>query len=172
MSDASSTAQAVEEQRWPVKDLASLLAQHPLLEGLPGEVAGLMAGCARNVAFAAGQVILAEGAPADTFYLLRRGHVALEVRTPGRTPLVVQTLAPGAVLGWSWLIPPYRWHLDARAMEAVGAVAVDAACLRDKAEADPAFGYALLKRVSAMLVDRLKVTELRLLDLYGSGRAT
>jgi hypothetical protein len=50
----------------------------------------------------------------------------------------------------------------------VGAIAVDAACLRQKAEADPAFGYELTKRVSAVILDRLQATRLRLLDLYGT----
>ena len=41
-------------------------------------------------------------------------------------------------------MPPYRWTFDARALETVGAVAIDGACLRAKAQADPAFGFALL----------------------------
>ena len=52
-------------------------------------------------------------------------------------------------------------------MEPVGAIAIDGACLRGKADADPAFGYALLQRISTMLLDRLQSTRLRLLDLYG-----
>ena len=127
-------------------------------------------GCARNVVFDAGALLLAEGEPADTLYLLRRGRVALEVHSPGRGTLVIETLDAGAAVGWSWLFPPYRWHFDARAIEPVGAVAVDARCLRDKADADPAFGYELMKRVSAVLLDRLQATRLRLLDLYGNDR--
>ena len=102
---------------------------------------------------------------------LRRGRVAIEVYSPGRGPIVIETLNPGAVIGWSWLVPPYRWHFDARAVDAVGAVAVDGACLRDKAEADPALGYELMKRVTAVLLERLQMTRLRLLDLYGTGSA-
>jgi CRP-like cAMP-binding protein len=153
-----------------IEDLAGLVARHPLLEGLPGGIPERVAGCARNVVFDAGALLLAEGEPADTLYLLRRGRVALEVHSPGRGTLVIETLDAGAAVGWSWLFPPYRWHLDARAIGPVGAVAVDARCLRDKADADPAFGYELMKRVSAVLLDRLQATRLRLLDLYGNDR--
>ena len=147
--------------------IGELVAQHPLLAGLPPDTAALVAGCARNVAIPRGQLLLAEGEPADTLYLLRRGRVALEVHNPGRGPLVIETLDPGAAIGWSWLFPPYRWQFDVRAIEPVGAVAVDAECLRAKAESDPAFGYELMKRVASVMLRRLQAARVRLLDLYG-----
>jgi len=149
------------------EDIAALVAEHPLLAGLPGDTIALVAGCARNVAVATGKLLLAEGEPADTLYLLRRGRVALEVHGPGRGLLVIETIGPGHAVGWSWLFPPYRWHFDARALEPVGAIAVDATCLRAKADADPVFGYALMQRVGAVVLERLQATRLRLLDLYG-----
>jgi CRP/FNR family cyclic AMP-dependent transcriptional regulator len=151
--------------------LAELVSAHPFFAGLSEEAVTSVAGCAQNVSINAGDLLLAESDPADTFYLLRRGRVAIEVYSPGRGPIVIETLNPGAVIGWSWLVPPYRWHFDARAVDAVGAVAVDGACLRDKAEADPALGYELMKRVTAVLLERLQMTRLRLLDLYGTGSA-
>jgi len=154
-----------------IEDLAGLVERHPLFRGLPGGVAELVAGCAHNVAFSPGELILAEGGAADAFYLVRRGRVTLEVHAAGRGPLVVETLDPGAVLGLSWLFPPYRWNLDARALDPVGAIAVDSSCLRHKAEADAAFGYQLMKRLSAVLVERLEATRYRLLDLYGHDRS-
>lgn len=151
--------------------LAGLVARHPLLADLPGDAVATVAGCAGNVAVDTGHLLLREGAPADTLYLIRRGKVAVEVHGPGQGPIVVETLGPGDAVGWSWLFPPYRWHFDVRALEPVGAVAVDAACLRAKAEADPEFGYELMKRFSAVILERLQATRLRLLDLYGgSGR--
>jgi len=151
--------------------LAELVSAHPLLAGLPVDAVASVAGCARNVAFDPGDLLLAEGDPANTLYLLRRGRVAIEVHSPGTGPIVVETLGPGAAVGWSWLVPPYRWHFDARALDAVGAVAVDGACLRDKAQADPALGYELMKRVAGVLLERLQMTRIRLLDLYGTGSA-
>jgi hypothetical protein len=47
------------------------------------------------------------------------------------------------------------------------AIAFDGACLRGKCEQDPALGYALLRRFSAVLVERLQRTRLRLIDVYG-----
>jgi CRP/FNR family cyclic AMP-dependent transcriptional regulator len=149
-------------------DLAAVVASQPFFAGVP-EVATLVAGCAQNAAFAQGERIFAEGDPADHLYLLRRGRVALEVASP-RGPLIIETLQPGEALGWSWLFPPYRWSTDARALEPVGAIVVDAECLRNKAEIDPAFGYELMKRLSAPIAAQLHATQVRLLDLYGDAR--
>lgn len=149
-------------------DIAELVASHPLLAGLPGGTVDQVAGCARNVAFSAGTVLIAEGGQADTLYLLRRGHVAIEVHEPGRGALVVETIGAGKPLGWSWLFPPYRWHFDARALDAVGAIAVDGSCLRGKAESDPAFGFELMRRIVPVILERLQAAEMQLLDLYGA----
>jgi CRP/FNR family transcriptional regulator, cyclic AMP receptor protein len=151
-------------------DVAALVANHRLLAGLPGDGVERVAGCARNVAFAPGQLLLVEGGPADTLFLLRRGRVSLEVHAPGRGGLVLETLGPGDPVGWSWLFPPYRWQFDARAVDAVGAVAVDAGCLRTKAEEDPIFGYELMKRFVPVMLERLDAARVRLLDLYGAAR--
>ena len=153
------------------KTLAELVSAHPFLAGLPGDDVAHVAACAQNVAFDPGALLLAEGDPANTLYLLRRGRVAIEVHSPGRGAIVIETVGPRAVVGWSWLVPPYRWHFDARAMDAVGAIAVDGACLREKAEANPAFGYALMKCVASVLLERLQMTRVRLLDLYGTDGA-
>ena len=149
-----------------IEDLPGLIALHPLFAGLPADVAALVAGCAHNVAYDAGDRFAREGTPADHLYLVRRGRVALETASP-HGPLLIETLEAGSVVGWSWLFPPYRWALDARAVEPVGAIAVDARCLRAKADEDPAFGYALLQRIVAVVVHRLQATRLRLLDVYG-----
>lgn len=156
-------------QQTPVPEtMAELLAEQPLFRDLPTEAAITIAGCARNVAFEAGRLLLAEGDEASTLYLLRRGKVSIEIHSPGRGSLVVQTLQPGEVVGWSWLVPPYRWSFDARAVTPVGAVAIDGACLRANADARPALGYALLQRISAMLLERLQAARTQLLDLYGN----
>lgn len=147
--------------------LAELLDETEVFRGLDEGTRALIAGCARNEAFPEGRVIVAEGDPADTFLLVRRGRIALEVHSPGRGPLVIDTVEPGEVVGWSWLFPPYRWHHAVRAVEDVGAISFDGECLRGKAEADHELGYELMKRFARLAIDRLEHTQIRLLDVYG-----
>ena len=149
-----------------IKSMAEILAAHPLFAGLDPEITDLLGGCATNAHFADGAYLFKAEEPANTFYLLRSGNVALEVSMPGRGRLKVQTLDPGHVVGASWILPPYRWRFDARAVGSVRATGVDANCLRSKCDADPKMGYQVMQRFLPIVAQRLQTTRLRLLDLY------
>ena len=110
--------------------------------------------------------LLTEGDPADEFFIVRRWSVAIETRAPGRGAVTIETLGDGEMVGWSWLIPPYRSAFDARAIDTAHVIVLDGACLRGKCEQDPALGYDLMKVVAATFVHRLTETRIRLLDLY------
>jgi CRP/FNR family transcriptional regulator, cyclic AMP receptor protein len=150
-----------------VQTIDELITESPTFAGLDPPQLELIAGCARNEHVEAGTLLLREGEPADTFFLIRRGVVALEVHAPGRNALQIETLGPSEVVGWSWLFPPYRWQMDGRAVEACSLVVFDGACLRGKCEEDHDLGYELMKRFAANVVDRLQATRLQLLDVYG-----
>jgi CRP-like cAMP-binding protein len=151
-----------------MKDLEALVSEHAFFRGLDPKHLKLIAGCAKNVRFAAGKLLFREGGDADAFYALRGGSVAVELHAPGKPAVTVQTLGEGEILGWSWLFPPYRWQFDARAREEVRATVFDGACLRKKCDADPVLGYALMKRLARLVSRRLEATRLQLMDLYGS----
>ena len=149
-----------------MQSLEQLLAEAPAFATLDSVHVATMAGCARVRVFEAGETLLEEGAPADEFFLLRRGSVAIQTDVPGRGPVTLETLREGELLGWSWLVPPYRNAFGARALETAHVIALDGACLRGKCDHDPALGYDLLKLVATVFVHRLEETRLRLLDLY------
>ena len=151
-----------------MRTLEGVLAKHPFFAGLDPGYLELAVGCALNRRVNAGEFIFREGEAADHFYLIREGKVALEVSAPGRGSLTIQTLGPGDVLGWSWLVPPYRWRFDARAAETTRVLVLDGKCVRDKCEADHAFGYELLKRVASVLGQRLDAARFQLLDVYSA----
>ena len=149
-----------------------LLGGFPLCSGLsPGEVAQLSA-MARPVRFEARQRLFAEGEPARGCWLIREGRVALDITVPGRGQIVVQTLGQGDVLGWSWLMPPYRWHFGALALEPTAATELGTSRLRALAERDPHFGYRVTLTLFTAFLQRLQSTRARLLDLYRSPRDT
>ncbi len=150
-----------------MENLKRIIGEHPFSKGLKEEHLDLIVGCASNVRFDASTFIFHEGEEANKFYLIRHGRVALEVSAPGRQALTIQTLRDGDILGWSWLIPPYYWLYDARAVELTRAIALDGKCLRKKCEDDHDFGYELLKRFSQVMEQGLQATRLQLLDIYG-----
>jgi CRP-like cAMP-binding protein len=149
-----------------MEGLERILAESAFFKGMKKEYLELLAGCASNVRFDAGEVILSEGKVANACYLIRQGKVALEAQGPKRGPITIQTLGSGEVLGWSWLVRPYEWHFDARAIELTRAIALNGECLRLKSENDCCLGYELLKRFSEVMVERLRATRLQLVNVY------
>jgi CRP-like cAMP-binding protein len=131
----------------------------------------VITGCVRNHRFDPGQYLFHDGDPANEFFLIRHGSVSLEIVPPGRAAVVVSTEHEGAVVGISWLVPPYRWRFDARARELVRAIGIDAKCLRDKCEADNHLGYEMMKRFLPLVVGRLEDARMQLLDVYGTRSA-
>ena len=151
-----------------MQGIDELIAAAPVFEGLSTDQLALIAGCGHNEHVPAGAMLLREGESADRFFLIRRGSVAIEVHAPGRGTLVIETLHAGEPVGLSWLFPPYRWQLDARAVDACDLVVFDGACLRGKSEEDHELGYQLMRRFVASLISRLQATRLQLLDVYGN----
>jgi CRP/FNR family cyclic AMP-dependent transcriptional regulator len=154
-----------------MQTLEPILHDHPFFQGLEPDAIRLLAGCASNVRFHAGDYLFREGQPADAFFLVRQGRVALEIASPSHSPIVIQTVDEGDVAGFSWLFPPHRWQFDGRAMELTRVVQLDGACLRGKAEQDPRLGYDLMKRFSQVMLRRLQAARLQLMDVYGHAGA-
>ena len=147
--------------------LEEILQEHAFFADAPAELIRLVAGCARNHIFHAGEYLFHEGESANEFFLIREGKVALEINAPGHAPIIFETLGVGEFAGASWLIPPYRWVFDARAVELTRTTGIDAACLRGKCEADHDLGYDMMRRFLPALVKRLHATRLQILDVYG-----
>jgi len=150
-----------------MRTLDALIVESPVFKGLDQDQLELIAGCASNTVFAAGERLFREGDQADTFFLIRHGLVALDAYVPNRGQLTVETVGPGEIVGWSWLLPPHRWHFTGRAVDLVRAVQFDGACLRKKCDEDPVLGYDLITRFAQVLVSRLQATRLQLMDVYG-----
>jgi CRP/FNR family transcriptional regulator, cyclic AMP receptor protein len=150
-----------------MEGLERIVLAHPFFAGLEAELGEVISGCARNHRFDPGQYLGHEGEPANEFFLIRHGKVALEITPPGQPAIVFATEGEGDIVGASWLVPPYLWRFDARAMELTRAIGIDAKCLRDKCEADHHLGYAMMKRFLPVLMQQLDETRLQILDVYG-----
>ena len=149
-------------------DQAELVADFPVLARLSASELARLSAAARTVRFGARERVFSEGQLAEGCWLIHDGRVALDVFIPGRGLVVVQTLGAGDVLGWSWLVPPYRWHFGASATEPTTATRLETTELRALADVDPGFGYALSRTLFEIMLHRLQATRARLLDLYRS----
>jgi CRP/FNR family cyclic AMP-dependent transcriptional regulator len=137
-------------------NLEPIVARHPFFKELEPQYLQLLFGCAGNVVFKRGETIAAQNEDADRFYRIREGKVAVGFHAPERGAVTIQALGEGDILGWDWLVPPYRWHVDARAIETTRAIGLDGRCLRDKCRADHHLGYEFLRRFTPVVGNGLQ----------------
>jgi CRP-like cAMP-binding protein len=144
-----------------------LLSAHPFLADLPVPWLTRLTYQARRSVHNVGSRIIHEGSRADRFWLIRDGAVAIDFNVQGRGAVVIEEIGNGEVVGWSWLLPPYRWHFGAVAVRQTLAIEFDARGVQGVCEQEPALGYELTRRFSLVLADRLQAARGRLVELYG-----
>lgn len=135
-------------------------ASHAFLRGLSDHQRMRLASGVRPFTAAGGELLARDGQPAKAFYLIQSGHVEIGSRDGGGRFVPVQTVGPGEVVGWSWLLPPHRWQFECRAVDSVQGLAFDAEWLREQCERDHELGDHLLRHLLAVVAGRL--TALRL----------
>ncbi len=151
----------------PEGSLESRVKAHPFLQGMNAHQYRILSDCAMARRFPAGEVIFREGDPANRFYLIESGKLALESYVKDEGMKIIQTIGAGEALGWSWLFPPYFWHFTARVLEPTEAIFLYATPLCEECETDHELGYQLLKRIGAVMLARLQATRRQLLSPHG-----
>jgi CRP/FNR family cyclic AMP-dependent transcriptional regulator len=143
-------------------EILSTLGSHMFLRNLSERHRMLLASGMKPFKAAPEEVFAREGAAATAFYLIQSGQVSLGTHTPDRARRAIQTVGPGEIVGWSWLVPPHRWQFECQALTPVQGIVFDAEWLREKCEQDHELGYHLLKELLAVIAGRLAATRLQL----------
>lgn len=148
----------------PTTTIQQTIAESPYFSGLTEGAIEFLAANAGQKQLGAGKVLFHHGEQADHFYLLLDGHLALEIPAIEGPSLELQDIGPGKVAGWSWLIPPHLWKFQARARTAIDYLEFDGAAILAQCEAEPKFGYQLIKRFSALMSERLQFARRKMMD--------
>jgi CRP/FNR family cyclic AMP-dependent transcriptional regulator len=151
--------------------VAVAIASHPFAAGFSPVEVGTVAEGAQLVEVRAGDLVIEEGRAADHAYLLLDGLLGLELHVPHRGAVVVGTVAPGELLGWSWMLPPATWRFDARARTDARLVALDGAHLRRACAEDHRLDRLVTHQVVDTLARRLEAARHQLVDVYRRGPA-
>jgi CRP/FNR family cyclic AMP-dependent transcriptional regulator len=112
---------------------------------------------------------LREGEFANRFYLIESGKIVLESGSGFGHPMMIETIGPGNLLGWSWMFPPYVWQFTARAVEPTTAIFFYGTILREYCEKDHSLGYELFKRMSIVMMKRLQAARKQMLSTHVQG---
>lgn len=138
-----------------------------LLADLGDEHVAFLESVSESESFPANTTVFRVNSPADRFYLVTAGTIALKLPGPSKPPITVQTVGAGSLLGLSWRLPPHRWQWTAETVEPTDLIRFDANAVLSACEADPELDSALLRVVAEESARRLQNVRLQLLDIYG-----
>ncbi len=161
-----------------------LLRRYPLFAGLSYQEIVTLAELADEVTVETGHYFFHEGDDLHTFHLVMEGAVAIvmEVPAPGvehtlseqftrqfRTKdIVISTIGPGEVFGWSGLVPPHKATAGAKAMTPCRVITFSCPELLRTFEEDCRFGYLMMQKTAQIIRERLRDTRIQSLAHYGA----
>jgi CRP-like cAMP-binding protein len=131
------------------------LKEHPVFQRLSEVYLHQLAEHMDVVNLDAGCTLFEEGAAAELFYIVMEGTVDLYAQIKEADEEWVQLIDVGEVIGWSWLVPPYRWAFTAKSREGAMLMQFNAKAIRDLCDRDPAFGYGTMKQICSLMLGRL-----------------
>ena len=140
----------------------------PLLAGLSRDHVDLLTSAATEVSYARRERLFFQDEPAVGCWLVLAGQVEIDSLALGNGADVVTVVGPGEIAGWSWLVPPYRWHFGAVALTPVTALRLDTDYLRRVMAHDVEFAVALTEAMLAVARRRATAVDRRFADRYRS----
>ncbi len=146
------------------QSIEDYLSTHAFFSGLDDNFMKFLSDSATELKIKKGNVLFQQGERADKFYLLRNGQMSVQVPALMGPTLDIQILGEDQILGWSWLISPYRWNFQARALDDSDLLEFDGSAILARCEEDPKFGYELLKRFATLMSERLDAARQKMMD--------
>ena len=131
-----------------------------LLRGIPKESANRVLDLGSQRILAPGSTPFGLGDEATHLFLVVRGkaNLTLPIRLEGsHESAVVEERTPGQFLGWSGLIPPHRYTLQAVTPVETELLALPRSDLLKLFSSEPELGYAVLSNVARIIGQRLQM---------------
>lgn len=149
-----------------MRPIDDIIARHEFFKDFRPDHLELLQSCAEEKRFNRDQYLLRQGQGAERFFLIRKGEVHLELVSPEGRRISMQVLGPGDIVGWSWMVPPYKWSFDAQAVETTIAIVFDGAALRKRCEKDFEFASRIQGKICEALTRRLVAACEQILELH------
>jgi CRP-like cAMP-binding protein len=149
-----------------MEPLQFTIARHEFFQGFKPHHLKLFQDCVSDAHYGRDQFLLRQGQGAERFFIIRKGEVRLELITPESGSIPIQILEAGEIVGWSWIIPPYKSTFDARAVEHLHVLVFDASELRRKCEQDFELGYRVLQKFTLALSARFDGARAKLVEYH------
>ncbi len=131
-----------------------------LLQGLQPEEAERVLALGKRMVLTSGAELFHLGDVAECIYVISRGRLRLTLPMQVRSreeDVMVEERSAGQTVGWSALIPPYRFTLTAAAPLETEVIALAREELKRYFAENPETGYAVSVNLSRVIGNRLQV---------------
>jgi len=131
-----------------------------LLAGLAPEEERSVLALATPKRLEEGAILFSLGADASHIYLVERGciNLTMPLRVGGlQKDMTVEDRGEGKSLGWSALIPPHRFTLQAQAKEPTELLALSRTALFELFSKRPGCGYTVISNLARVVGHRLQI---------------
>lgn len=142
----------------------NLIKNHPFLHGMAPKHVDLIVQGGEQAEYGIDDLLISEGEPANQFFLIESGLVALEKDSLTKGAAPIQMIGAGEPLGWSWLFPPFTWHFRARAAQPTRATILNGGHLLVLCEENQGLGYDLMRRIAQIVISRMEATSKKLVE--------
>ena len=146
------------------QSIAEYLSAHDFFSEFSADLLEFLCECSSSHEIKKGQLLFRQGEDADKFYVVRTGLISLQMPAIMGPTLEIQSVGKDQVLGWSWLIAPYKWHFQTKAEEDTELLQFDGTALLARCEQEPKFGYELLKKFAELMSVRLTSASQKMMD--------
>jgi CRP/FNR family transcriptional regulator, cyclic AMP receptor protein len=142
-----------------------------LFEGLPGEDHAVLAEAAGRRRLGDGQMLFEQGQPARTLHVVVRGGLVLRAEADGRS-VVVESLGPGDLVGWSAMREGAMTMSTARAVGATDVIAIPIDAVLGLAAGGSRQSALLIQRIVGLAARHLETSWNQLLQAGSEGVIT
>ncbi|MDD5462241.1 MAG: cyclic nucleotide-binding domain-containing protein [Methylococcales bacterium] len=140
------------------------LSTHEFFVEISDDILQFLCECSSTHEIKKEQILFRQGEHADKFYVVRNGRIAMQIPAILGPALDIQTLGKDQVLGWSWLISPYKWNFQTKAEEDSELLQFDGKAILARCEQEPKFGYELLKKFAGLMSAGLNAARQKMMD--------
>lgn len=138
------------------------MTQEPpeLLKDLTAEEIQRVLSLGTKIKVPSGGSLFKLGDPADRLFLVERGRISLTLPMQVRgneEKVIVEERTSGQIVGWSALIPPYKFTLAAAAPLESEVIALPREELRRHFAANPTVGYKIALNLAVVIGHRLQL---------------
>ena len=146
------------------QSITEYLSAHEFFSEFSDDVLKFLCECSSMREIKKGQILFRQGEHADKFYVVRSGLISIQMPAIMGPALEIQAVDEDQVLGWSWLISPYRWNFQTKAEEDSELLQFDGVAILARCEQEPKFGYELLKKFAGLMSVRLNAARQKMMD--------